>query len=73
MFENILNKNSFNDKPNEVIVMNTKDVYKFLRIRGYDYGKKFQFIQEIFNYNEITKTKIEWNDNGLHLLIICFK
>ena len=65
MFEYILNENSFIDKPKEVNVLNTRDVYKLLRIRGYDYGKNFQSIQELYNYNEIINAKIEWNDNWI--------
>ncbi len=56
-----------NEEQNDVIddlTLDTNDVYKELRVRGYDYGPKFRGIQEIKNEN-LNKVygKIKWTGN----------
>lgn len=64
--------------PEENIKLSPADIYKELRVRGYDYGKTFRLIQEI--EDEGNRGKIEYNgqwicyaDNLLQLSILYSK
>ncbi len=63
-FEYILNeelKTEFFDK--KELILHTKEIYKELRLRGYDYGKTFQCITKSTVNEERLKASIKWNNN----------
>jgi hypothetical protein len=49
--------------------LDTNDVYKELRVRGYDYGQKFRGIQQI-KYEKLNKIygKIKWTGNWISFI-----
>lgn len=48
-FQNNLSEQSAGDGGNPNMKLTTNDIYKELRLRGYDYGKAFQGILETNN------------------------
>ncbi len=61
--QNLIHNKEKNDVLDD-LTLYTNDVYKELRVRGYDYGPKFRNIQEIKNEN-LNKVygKIKWTGN----------
>ena len=57
-----------NNKKNKdfEVVLNTKDIYKDLKVRGYDYGKHFQKLLSLKtnDFNEI-HGEVEWDGNWI--------
>ncbi len=51
------------------LTLDTNDIYKELRVRGYDYGTKFRCIQEI-KYENLNKIygKIKWTGNWISFM-----
>jgi hypothetical protein len=65
----IYSKKTDNKNDYESITLDANDVYKELRIRGYDYGPKFRGIQEL-RIEDIRKVygNIEWTGNMIPFL-----
>jgi hypothetical protein len=60
----IYDKKTSNSNGNELITLNSNDVYKEYRIRGYDYGPKFRGIQELrIEDSRKVYGNIEWTGN----------
>jgi hypothetical protein len=56
------NTYSKDDNNEESIILETSDIYKELRVRGYDYGPNFQGIQELRNESLFKiSAKIKWS------------
>ncbi len=66
--QNLINNKNKNDAFNG-LTLDTNDVYKELRVRGYDYGPKFRGIQEI-KYEKLNKVygKIKWTGNWISFM-----
>ncbi|XP_054157438.1 fatty acid synthase-like [Oppia nitens] len=65
-YGSIINEIKSMDKnqDNNVILMKTKDIYKKLRICGYNYGKQFQCIRESREIDDLyVVAQIAWMDN----------
>ena len=62
-FQHLLAENNEKNKDFEVI-LNTKDIYKDVKIRGYDYGKHFQKLLSLKtnDFNELYG-EVEWDGN----------
>jgi hypothetical protein len=69
--QNLIYDKKFDDNNSdcESITLDANDVYKELRIRGYDYGPKFRGIQELKfeNFNEI-HGKVLWTGNWVSFM-----
>lgn len=50
------------DDQNE-IVLRTNDIYKELRLRGYDYGPTFQCLTGAVISTENVRARVKWTDN----------
>ena len=50
------------DEQNE-IVLNTSDIYKELRLRGYDYGQTFQCMTGAVISSDKVRARVKWTDN----------
>ncbi len=63
--QNLIQNKDENDVFDD-LTLDTNDVYKELRVRGYDYGPKFRGIQEI-KYENLNKIygKIKWTGNWI--------
>ena len=63
--QNLINENDMKNKDFE-IVLNAKDIYKDLRILGYDYGPKFQRLLSVkTNDFKTIHGEIEWDGNWI--------
>ena len=62
-FQHLMTENNEKNKDFEV-VLNTKDIYKDLKVRGYDYGKHFQKLLSLKtnDFNRI-HGEVEWDGN----------
>jgi hypothetical protein len=65
----IYNNRTDNNENIELITLDANDVYKELRVRGYDYGPKFRGIQEL-RIEDLDKVygNIEWTGNMIPFL-----
>ncbi len=65
----IYNKRTDNNENIELITLDANDVYKELRVRGYDYGPKFRGIQEL-RIEDLDKVygNIKWTGNMIPFL-----
>jgi uncharacterized protein (UPF0335 family) len=66
--QNLIHNNEKNDVFDD-LTLDTNDVYKELRVRGYDYGQKFRGIQQI-KYEKLNKIygKIKWTGNWISFM-----
>jgi len=67
-FQNLIRDQESNIN-NDSLMLDTYDVYKELRVRGYDYGPKFRGIQEIRNENLYKLYgNIKWTGNWISFM-----
>jgi fatty acid synthase, animal type len=50
------------------LILRSKDIYKELRLRGYDYGPSFQGITQACYDNKKGKAKIRWNGDWISFM-----
>ena len=73
-YQNLLqeNKFDFNEDSNKII-MNRKDIYKELRLRGYDYKGVFQGLSKTYRKNKMIFAQSIGRTTLYHLVIQCYK
>uniref|UniRef100_UPI0037E9BFCC fatty acid synthase n=1 Tax=Semicossyphus pulcher TaxID=241346 RepID=UPI0037E9BFCC len=65
-FHSQVNKQAANNKDDPKMKLAAPDIYKELRLRGYDYGKTFQGILESNNAGDVGK--LQWTGNWVTFL-----
>jgi hypothetical protein len=65
----IYDQKTDNNNDSESLTLSSEDIYKELRIRGYDYGPKFRGIQELRfeNFNKVNG-KVLWTGNWISFM-----